>query len=64
MAMGYDLCETDSESPVSICIFCQMCCANTCFTWANYELNVSNNWFSDILTSPGRTGKGGVKVSG
>ena len=63
MAMGYDLSETGSGLPLSI-IVCEMSYANTCLSCANCNLNVSNNRFSDFLTSPERVCKGGVKVSG
>ena len=54
---GYGLCKT-------ICIFMRWVVLILVSCWANYNLNVSNNWLSDFLTSPGRVCKGGMKVSG
>ena len=64
MVMGYGLCETGSESPVSICILFRCIVPILVSSCTNCNLNVSNNWLKDFLTLPRWVFKGGVKASG
>ena len=50
--MGYGLCETGSEPPISFCILVRSVVPLLVSSCANCDLNVSSNWLSDFLTSP------------
>ena len=60
MAIGYDLCGTDSEVPVSICILAKCVVPILVSSHTNWDLNVSNNLLSDCFISWERLCKQGL----
>ena len=64
MEIGHGFCETGLKLPVSFCILVKFVVPILDSSFANWDLNDSNNLSRDHLTSEDRLCKGGVKVFG